>query len=716
MKSSLSVQRVNSDAESLATNVSNPEVAVALSPGILKIKHLAQLLGIEKVLSPREARKQALPADVVLVWGRKETAQAALEYAASRALPVWYLEDGWIRTSSKNAHSRTCYSVLVDDEGVYYDSTKPSAIERYLNLSDEEFAEHCDADALTYAASCREALVTNEICKYNYCATRVPALPVANGEEGEVVYEELTQNSFVLVVDQTRDDASVRYGAMDEATFKRMLDSAIDENPELPVIVRTHPDVVSGRRQGYLADYAKSLGIPVVAGDDNPFPWVKLAARVYVGTSQLGYEALLCERSVTIFGLPFYAGWGLADERQRVGRRIRLRHIDEIFHATHVKLARYCSPMSGAPWQLHQTLAHVCIQKENFRRNAHHFHCVGITQWKRRYVQQFLRSPDGNVSFGDENDTGDADTLVTWGFRRYADQQSSTNLPVWRLEDGFIRSAGLGSNFTAPGSLVVDGKGLYFDPKATSDLETLLAEYNCSEQELERGRALAKMIIDARVSKYDVAANDSKVHGSADKLCVLVTGQVEDDESIKRGCKEVNTNAALLRAVRKIRPDAWIVYRPHPDVQAGNRKGKVDPFTEQSCADVVDTESSIITCIEACDELHTMTSLSGFEALMRGKRVVTYGSPFYSGWGLTEDQAVNDRRSRQRTLDELIYLTLVKYPRYVDIASGEFVSAEQMVRAIQRQKEQALNNNENSWSGRQVSKVVNIVKGLSYAP
>ena len=215
MKSSLSVQRVNPDAESLATNVSNPEVAVALSPGILKIKHLAQLLGLEKVLSPREARKQALPADVVLVWGRKETAQAALEYAASRALPVWYLEDGWIRTSSKNAHSRTCYSVLVDDEGVYYDSTKPSAIERYLNLSDKEYAEHCDADALAYAASCREALVSNEICKYNYCATRVPAVPVANGEEGEVVYEELTQNSFVLVVDQTRDDASVRYGAMD---------------------------------------------------------------------------------------------------------------------------------------------------------------------------------------------------------------------------------------------------------------------------------------------------------------------------------------------------------------------------------------------------------------------------------------------------------------------------------------------------------------------
>jgi capsular polysaccharide export protein len=197
----------------------------------------------------------------------------------------------------------------------------------------------------------------------------------------------------------------------------------------------------------------------------------------------------------------------------------------------------------------------------------------------------------------------------------------------------------------------------------------------------------------------------------------LVTGQVEDDESIVRGCSEVATNAALLRAVRKIRPDAWIVYRPHPDVQAGNRRGKVDPFTEQSCADVVDTTSSIINCIEACDELHTMTSLSGFEALLREKCVVTYGAPFYSGWGLTEDHAVTERRSRRRSLDELVYLTLVEYPRYVDIASGEFVSAEQMVRAIQRQKERTLNNNENQWPGKQqLNKVVNIVKGLRYAP
>jgi capsular polysaccharide export protein len=708
--------RTESDREPFAKALSGAEIAVALSPGILGIKNLASMLGLKQVLSPRAARKLALPADVILVWGRKETAEAAIDYASRRSLPVWFLEDGWIRTASERAHSRRCYSILLDANGVYYDSTRPSEIENYLNQTDEQLSLSCDSEALSYAASCRQILAHNNISKYNFCPTRVPAITkTLNGRQVDPGVVELRE--FVLVADQTRDDASVRFGAMDEAAFQRMLDCAIDENPGIKVIVRTHPDVVAGRRKGYLAEYANSLGVDMVAGDDNPIPWIKKAVRVYVGTSQLGYEALLCERPVTVFGLPFYAGWGLADERQVSPRRRQNRSIDQLFHASHVKLARYASPMSGNPWQLHQTLEHVCLQKANFRKNAHRFHCVGITPWKRRYIQQFLRSPDGTVEFGEEHEADGATTLVTWGFRRFSNQAKSTTLPVWRLEDGFLRSAGLGSNFTAPGSLVVDRKGLYFDPKASSDLESLLAEYDCTEQDLNRAKKLRRMIIDARVSKYDVAANDKNIEESADKMCVLVTGQVEDDESIKRGCSEVTTNAALLRAVRKVRPDAWIVYRPHPDVQAGNRRGKVDPFTEQSCADVVDTTSSIINCIEACDELHTMTSLSGFEALLREKCVVTYGAPFYSGWGLTEDRAVTERRSRRRSIDELVYLTLVEYPRYVDIASGEFVSAEQMVRGIQRQKERTLNNNENQWPGKQqLNKVVNIVKGLRYAP
>ncbi|PID60214.1 MAG: beta-3-deoxy-D-manno-oct-2-ulosonic acid transferase [Gammaproteobacteria bacterium] len=677
-------------------------VAVSFSRGILAIDNLAAILGVEKVVSPREARRQGLLPEVMLVWGRKENTQAAIDYAEHRGLPVWYLEDGWIRSADENAHSRRLYSLLVDPLGVYYDASAPSMIEATLNLDDEGFAEACSPADRERAAAWRRALVAAEITKYNYC--RTPGSDALDDER-----------ALVLVVDQTRDDASVRLGGMNERRFAAMLDAAIEENPRARIVVRSHPDVVAGRREGYLDRLAADRGIELLAGDDNPLPWLKRAERVYVGTSQLGYEALLCDTPVTVFGQPFYAGWGLADERQTMPRRQQRRSIDELFHVCHVMLARYASPMSGKRWTLGQMIDHVALQKSMFRRNARDFHCVGITPWKRGYVRRFLRSPDGSVTFGRESDAAPGSTLLTWGFRRYANSSAETK-SVWRMEDGFLRSAGLGSDFAAPGSLVIDGAGLYFDPGSASDLEVLLNHHNCSEAEIERARALRELVLESRVSKYNLGNNVQKVEKPVDKLCVLVTGQVEDDESVKRGSQVVSSNTELLQTVRKARPDAWIVYRPHPDVQAGNRRGRVDPFTEQSCADEVDVDSAIADCIDRSDEVHTMTSLSGFEALLREKQVVTHGAPFYAGWGLTEDHVTIERRSRQRTLDELVFITLILYPRYLDVASGEFIEPEQMVGSILRQKEQGMQMTDANWPGRQFSKVVNMVRGLRYAP
>jgi len=196
---------------------------------------------------------------------------------------------------------------------------------------------------------------------------------------------------------------------------------------------------------------------------------------------------------------------------------------------------------------------------------------------------------------------------------------------------------------------------------------------------------------------------------------VLVVGQVEDDESIRRGCDKVHTNADLLATVRAANPAAWIRYKPHPDVVAGNRTGAIDEQVLQEKADAVDADASIIDCIEVCDELHTMTSLSGFEALIRGKRVVTYGAPFYAGWGLSEDHQPTERRTRRRTLDELVYLSLIAYPRYVDIDTGEFTTPEDLVRTLISRRAMS-NTKTKGWSSRQVSKMANIVKGLRYAP
>ncbi len=694
------IASVNSVANTNLHALPRLRCAIAFTQGIRSIRHLAQILEIDSVLSPHEAESFGGSIVSVLVWGRKQNSQKALHYARERELPVVYLEDGWIRSSAKNAHTRLCYSLLLDETGVYYDSSTPSDIENSLNLCDSEFDHMCTSVQRVYAAKCRADLVAHNITKYNYCS---------------VTQARQSDQPLILVVDQTRDDASVIHGGMQATDFEQMLTAAIDENPAAEVVVRTHPDVVNGRRQGYLAEHAKLHGISVVAGTDNPISAVKLASRVYVGTSQLGYEALLCDRPVTVFGQPFYASWGLTDDRQPVLRRRASRSIDELFHVSHVSQARYCNPVTAQRWQLHECLEHVKLQQRMFAQNAQQFYCSGITPWKRGYVRQYLRSPDGCISFGHTSKVPQEATVtrMTWGFREFSTDESAA---VYRMEDGFLRSTGLGSDFSAPASLVVDTRGLYFDPGAPSDLEHLLNNFDCTPTHIKRAVTLKKLILSARLSKYNVGMTGKVTLAPADVRKVLVVGQVEGDQSILRGCAEVNKNATLLEQVRAARSNAWIVYKPHPDVVAGNREGAVAESVLAKCADQVDAESSIIDCIEKCDELHTMTSLSGFEALLRGKKVVTYGAPFYAGWGLTEELQITARRTRRRTLEELIYLSLIEYPRYMDIESGEFTTPEDLVKTINSQRAMNNNNKKSMWSGRQLTKMVNIVRGLRYAP
>ena len=118
---------------------------------------------------------------------------------------------------------------------------------------------------------------------------------------------------------------------------------------------------------------------------------------------------------------------------------------------------------------------------------------------------------------------------------------------------------------------------------------------------------------------------------------MLVTGQVEDDKSILKGCETVRTNLGLLEAARAAHPQAYLVFKPHPDVEAGNRAGKVASADATRFANVIASDMDIAGCITATDGLATMTSLAGFEALLRGKPVWTFGRPFYAGWGLTHD-------------------------------------------------------------------------------
>ena len=122
---------------------------------------------------------------------------------------------------------------------------------------------------------------------------------------------------------------------------------------------------------------------------------------------------------------------------------------------------------------------------------------------------------------------------------------------------------------------------------------------------------------------------------------------------------------------RERAPDAYILYKPHPDVVAGHRRGAIRDAQGLRFADRIIGDVPIGPLLAMVDEVHVNSSLAGFEALLRGRAVTTYGVPFYAGWGLTSDLGpVPARRTATRTLDELVAAALLLYPRYLDPVTG----------------------------------------------
>lgn len=303
--------------------------------------------------------------------------------------------------------------------------------------------------------------------------------------------------------------------------------------------------------------------------------------------------------------------------------------------------------------------------------------------WKRSCVQ--LLMPDRALHFvGRDTALPPNITLIVWG-RRDEGLPLPEGVQVLRLEDGFVRSVGLGADWIRPLSWVVDDLGIYYDATCPSRLEAILQHTQFSPALRGRAAALRDKIVAARLSKYNLQGGKAWQRPELRRV-ILVPGQVESDASIKYGAPEgvcaVRTNLALLQAVREANPDAWIVYKPHPDVVAGLRKAGSDAGVALKFCDELIVDAPIDSLIEQVDEVHVLTSLTGFEALLRGKRVVCYGQPFYAGWGLTVDQAPIARRTRVLALDELVAGALIEYPTYFSKAGDRLLSVEEALQAL----------------------------------
>jgi capsular polysaccharide export protein len=617
-------------------------------------------------------------------WGRKRSGRQAAALAASAGLPCMLLEDGFLRSWGTGDRFPPL-AIVADDTGIYYDSTAPSALERLLAS---------DADVLgpirDQVLRARSLLLRHGLSKYNHAPELDPQVLRAGD----------TQR--VLVVDQTFGDLSVGLGGANADTFLAMLAAARAENPQATIYVKTHPEVSAGRKSGYLATQQDDERTVVVRHPVQPHSLLRHMDRVYVVSSIMGFEALLAGKAVSCFGLPWYAGWGATDDRQSVERRGRRRSVDELFAAAYFHYTRYLDPVTRGPGTIFDAIGWLFRQQAMGSRppaaagrSLPRLICVGFRRWKAANLKPMLALDPARVIFvrtaarAAALQPGPEDSLVFWGGfppDGLAELARRCGARLVRMEDGFIRSVGLGSDLIRPLSLVLDADGIYFDPSRPSGLENLLNTADFEPEETARAQAVRGFIVEHGLTKYNMEPRRPARWPAGGRRVLLVPGQVEDDASIRLGCGEVRTNLGLLEAARRCCPDAFIVYKPHPDVTSGNRAGRVALAGARRFADHVETGLSVVSCIEACDEVHTMTSLTGFDALLRGKKVVTYGQPFYAGWGLTEDRmqagAALARRGRRLTLDELVAGTLLRYPHYWDWELRGYTTCEAVLRRI----------------------------------
>jgi capsule polysaccharide export protein KpsC/LpsZ len=94
---------------------------------------------------------------------------------------------------------------------------------------------------------------------------------------------------------------------------------------------------------------------------------------------------------------------------------------------------------------------------------------------------------------------------------------------------------------------------------------------------------------------------------------------------------------------------------------------------------VLPDDVNIDSIIDKCGTIYTVSSQVGFEGLLRGKKVITFGMPFYSGWGLTEDRFPPPRRSVTRSVEDLFHVACIQLSLYVDGRTGKHIELENAI-------------------------------------
>ena len=274
-------------------------------------------------------------ADVYCFWGTRSFTSSftIIKNALYNNKNVIFFEIGFIATiyTSYNLRKINNYAQIIsfvfEDLSPYYDARYKSRLEEMLEDKNLVLTK----EQIERAKININKIIKNKITKYNH-------QPIYKPKIGK-------NKNKVLVIDQAYGDMSIAKGLANENTFKIMFETAIKENPDSDIIIKIHPDNLSYNDTNYFNNKNfERENIYLFNEEINPISLLEIVDKVYVCTSQLGFEALMMRKEVHVFGMPFYAGFGLTIDYQKCERRTNKRSLEELFYITYIIYSYYVNP------------------------------------------------------------------------------------------------------------------------------------------------------------------------------------------------------------------------------------------------------------------------------------------------------------------------------------------------------------------------------------
>jgi len=165
---------------------------------------------------------------------------------------------------------------------------------------------------------------------------------------------------------------------------------------------------------------------------------------------------------------------------------------------------------------------------------------------------------------------GPDDHVAVWGNSPTAHRgraiAAKRDVPLVTVEDALLRSLHPGRAGEPPLGLLVDHKGVHFDPSQPSDLEEILATHPLDNTALlDRARGAMERMREAHLTKY--TAFD--LHTPAPEPgYVLVIDQTQGDASVTASGADRARFLEMLVFAQEEHPGARVIIKTHPETAA----------------------------------------------------------------------------------------------------------------------------------------------------